>query len=138
MFEYILTAVLLALGFYFGSKNEKNHLEDIIRRERNLLNLPVKADQYIDHEYTDALLVTSSVVVANDYFKTTVAALKGLLGGRLSSYETLMDRSRREAILRIKEKAYVWGAKEVVHLRIESNSLDQNSVELFASATALR
>jgi uncharacterized protein YbjQ (UPF0145 family) len=47
--------------------------------------------------------VSGSVVVSVDYFKRFLAGLRTLVGGRVTSYETLLDRARREAILRCKE-----------------------------------
>ncbi|MFT6733724.1 MAG: hypothetical protein ACJAS9_001914 [Polaribacter sp.] len=39
-----------------------------------------------------------------DYFKRFLAGLRNIFGGRVVTYESLVDRARREAILRMKEK----------------------------------
>ena len=44
----------------------------------------------------DQALVHGNVVVSVDYFKRFVAALRNLFGGSVTSYETLIDRARRE------------------------------------------
>ncbi|MBL7662266.1 heavy metal-binding domain-containing protein [bacterium] len=138
LFQLIVTAVLLLLGFFFGSRNEKKHFKSIIEREKQLIYIPLRADQALDRDYHEAKLVSGSVVIANDYFKTFVAGLKTMVGGKLNSYESLMDRARREAVIRMKEQARAWGAKEIVHFRLESSALDQLGVEILAVATALK
>ena len=63
-------------------------------------------------------LVTGECVISGDYFKNFVASLKNLFGGRLTTFESVIDRGRREAILRMREKAR--GANFIVNARIES------------------
>lgn len=138
---------LLFLGFYFGSSTEKKHLKSIREREKRYANLPVYAiGKTADvSQFQESILVTGSVVVGQDYFKAFLAGLKNFFGGRVSSYETLLDRARREAILRLKEEALNWEAKSVVNLRLETSSIMKNSqknstgaVEIMAYATALK
>ncbi len=47
-----------------------------------------------------------------------------MIGGRLTPYESIMDRARREAILRMREK--VQNADIIVNVRIESCMLNEN------------
>ncbi|MEM9005468.1 MAG: heavy metal-binding domain-containing protein, partial [Cyanobacteria bacterium P01_F01_bin.86] len=42
------------------------------------------------------------------------------LGGRITTYETLLERGRREAILRMKEDAIKWKASKIVNVRLET------------------
>jgi uncharacterized protein YbjQ (UPF0145 family) len=134
-------AVLLVVGFIFGSRREKEHYEQIIAREKKLLALPVlihQGDPESFADVTDAFLVTGSVVIASDYFKTFVAGIKTFFGGRLTTYESLMDRARREAILRLKENAFQAGATALINLRVETSVVQQQGVEILAYATAVR
>ena len=90
-------------------------------------------------------LVSGNVVVSIDFFKKFVAGLKSLVGGRLTSYESLLDRARREAILRMKESAIRNGGKLIVNVRIETASISKHSsnrysigsVEVVAYGTAI-
>lgn len=138
LIQIIVVVVLGFVGLIFGSKREKEHYEVILRREKNLLNLSVRADQTMPTQVKEAQIVYGSVVVANDYFKALVGNLKNFFGGRLTSYESLMDRARREATLRMKEKALAWGADEIVHYRIETSFLDKLGVEVFSFGTAIK
>ncbi len=54
------------------------------------------------------------------------AGLRSLFGGRLIGYETLLDRARREAVLRMKQQAADRGAHLVVNVLFETSTLNQN------------
>jgi uncharacterized protein YbjQ (UPF0145 family) len=139
LFDVIIYVVGIAIGLTVGRARERKHYRSLVEREKATGNLPIRAESTIDAEsVSDARMVTGSVVIANDYFKTAVGTIKGYFGGRLNSYESLMDRGRREAILRLKEGAISWGAREVVHLRLEASSIDGHGVEVFAFATAIK
>lgn len=89
-----------------------------------------------DQEFRSANLVVGSVVIAEDYFKRIAASLKSLVGGRLTAYESLMDRGRREAIIRMKQAAREAGASMIFNVRIETARLsesDSNRQALFAA-----
>ena len=65
----------------------------------------------------NAELVTGSVVISVDYFKRFVSFLRDIFGGRVGAYESLIDRARREAILRMKENAK--GADIILNLKLK-------------------
>lgn len=141
--ELGVTLTLLALGFFVGRALEARHYASIRRREKELRNVLTFACRFPPDGVTPqrAFLVTGTVVVSADYFKTFVAGLRNLFGGRFRGYETLMERARREALLRMKEEARRKGAKLVVCVRFETTSLSRQgyapSMEVFAYGTAL-
>lgn len=111
MENLIVFAILMALGYGVGSYREKKHYEDIRRREKQTLHVPMMnfgAKQPLPQAQDSALFV-GSVVITSDYFKNFSASLRNLVGGRVTVYETLIDRGRREATLRMKEQAIAWG-----------------------------
>jgi uncharacterized protein YbjQ (UPF0145 family) len=138
LIQLAFTIVAIALGFFFGRKAEEKHYISIREREKTLLHLPVRVDPTPNPGMTDSKLVMGNVVIASDRFKALVGSLQGFFGGKVPSLESLMDRARREAILRMKADAAAWGAREVIHLRIDSSMLDNQGVEVFASGTALK
>ena len=90
------------------------------------------------------MFVSGGVAIALDDFKNFLAAIVGILGGRVRSYESLIDRARREAVLRLKEKAYAEGYNALVNLRLETATIGGNTkkkgasaVEALAYATAI-
>ena len=95
-------------------------------------------------QVADCELVTANVVVSLDYFKRFIAGLRSLVGGRITTYEPLLDRARREAILRVTETARERGFDAVINLRIETSRMANSEsgqgiggIEILAFGTAL-
>lgn len=146
MTELIIIIGLIALGYLAGTMAETRHYRSIIERERRFLNLPVVTGENLLDEKSEvekAQLVSGSAVISLDYFKRILAGLRNLFGGEVSVYETLIDRARREAILRMKETAQE--ADIILNLRIETSRIGQSanrrrglgSVEAIAYGTAV-
>lgn len=139
MIELGIAAVLVVIGYVFGSANEARHFAELLEREAALLNkLPTRSDPGPKRTTGEVFLVTGSVVVASDAFKNFIGGLRNFFGGRMSAQETLLDRARREAVCRLRECAMAKGATEVVDLHIETSFLDQKGVEVSAYGTAIR
>ena len=145
MFDLIILITLIALGYFAGSRAEKKHYRSINEREEAFLYMPAVTVKNISNqgEIEQAKLVTGSVVISVDYFKRILAGLRAIVGGRVKSYETLLDRARREAVLRMKEK--VRSADMIVNLRIETSSISKGrrqksvgTIEALAYGTAIR
>jgi len=79
--------------------------------------------------------------ISVDYFKRILTSLRNFFGGNMRSYETLVDRARREAILRLKESCP--DAQQIINLRLETSSIYKGqgnqigSVEVLAYGTAI-
>ncbi len=144
--EWIFFAVLLAIGFFFGTQAEQRHFRDLQRREQTLggLVISVAGAKAAIPDAAGAELFVGSVVVSSDYFKTFAAGLLKLVGGRIGVYETLLERGRREALLRMEEAALAWGAERVVNVRIQTAELGGNNgqgivaLEVIAYGTGVR
>jgi uncharacterized protein YbjQ (UPF0145 family) len=143
--DLIVFVSLLALGYFFGRWAEARHYRSIRKREKMFQNLPAIASKFPPayRQPHDSRLVMGSVVISVDYFKRFLAGLRNLFGGRMRSYETLVDRARREAILRMKEQAFRAGGKMVFNIKLETASISKGrkntigSVEVLAYGTAL-
>jgi len=139
-----IPVLLVALGFFWGSFVERRHYASIERRERERRPIPVTNVRELDRNRRVARsqLVSASVVVSVDAFKAMVGAIQIFFGGRVRAYESLVDRARREAILRLFDEA--GAADTLVNLRVETSMIDQNepganatSIEALAYATAV-
>ena len=144
MEQVIIFAVLLSLGYFFGRYAEKSHYKSIQEREKKLLQLPTTSSKHVFGENRDVKrchLVNGSMVVSVDYFKRILAGLRNIFGGNVQSYETLVDRARREAVLRLKESCPK--ADQIINLRLETSSITKGrgnqigSVEVLAYGTAV-
>jgi uncharacterized protein YbjQ (UPF0145 family) len=133
---------LLVIGFFAGTMVERAHYASIRKRERELADVLAFMVRFPFDRTTPqrAFLVHGTVVISADYFKTFVAGLRNLFGGRLRTYETLMERARREAILRLKEQARQRGAKMIICVRFETTTISRGwaaAMEVLAYGTAL-
>ena len=143
----IIFFVLLTTGYVIGTIAEKRHYKSIIERERRTLKMQVMtAEPSLNDDKVKAVfMVNGSAVISIDYFKRLLAQLRNIFGGRVKSYESLIDRARREAILRMKEDALKKGAKVIFNLRLETSTIGQNanqkksigSIEAMAYGTAV-
>lgn len=138
--------ILIGLGFFVGSYIEKKHFDDLYDREyrtRQLKIVNIGAKTRIP-EADRAKLFVGSVVISSDYFKTFVAFWINVFGGRISVYEKLLERGRREAILRMKEDAIRWKARQIVNVRLETAEMsDKNgngivALEIVAYGTGIQ
>ena len=146
MLDLIIFLVLLGLGYFIGQWNEQRHYRSIRLRERQYAKVLAFATRYppdVAREQA-CVLVTGSVVVGSDYFKQFVSGLKTLIGGRLTSYESLLDRARREAMLRMKDQALRLGSQLVINVKVESTNIGGGHgqsmpiVQVIAYGTALK
>jgi uncharacterized protein YbjQ (UPF0145 family) len=145
MIEFITFITLLFLGYVVGQILEQNHYRSIRRRESLLRNIPLIASKKLPESFgtCKTQLVAGNVVISVDYFKKFVAGLRNLVGGRVTSYESLIDRARREALLRMREEARELGASYVFNVKMETSSISKGqnnsigSVEILAYGTAI-
>lgn len=158
MIDIIIVIGLLLLGYGFGSYREKKHYDSIRQREEMLKDILVFESRFPPtptrisasdpsqelSTATGGAMVLGNVVVSVDYFKMFVAGLRKLVGGRLRSYETLLDRGRREAVLRMKQQARDLGANRVFNVRFETASISKGqsnnlgSIEVLVYGSALK
>ena len=135
---------LLMLGFFIGRHKEKRHYQSIRRREEALLHIPATTSWHHDteREIEEVRLVFGSTAVSVDYFKRLLAFFRNLIGGEVKAYGSLVDRARREAILRMKESYPQSDA--FINCRLATSSITTGRsrrtacVEVIAYATALR
>lgn len=145
LISFIIALIFLVCMYFVGSYIEKLHYDSIHEREDKLANLPVVTfDKSYELSNIDKVdLVIGSAVISLDHFKRFLASLQALVGGRMSSYESLVDRARREAVLRMQEAAP--GAEIILNVRIETSSIGSTaqqkqsvgSIEAIAYGTAI-
>lgn len=134
---------LIFFGF-IGAYVEKKHYVSIRAREAATAALPIMAARTLEagRAVADARLVVAEVMISHDYFKRFLAQLRNFFGGRIRSYDTLMDRARREALLRLKEQSP--GASIIANLRLETVCISTQrknavvGVSIVAYGTAIR
>lgn len=137
--------LIIVVALITGSVLEKRHYASIDRREKNFGRIALISGKKYPRErpIAEARLVSGSVVISYDHFKRFLAGLRMIFGGEVKSYVSLVDRGRREAILRM--KAAFPDADLIVNMRIETSSISKGkrkrslgAVEVFAYGTAIR
>lgn len=137
--QIVIFAILFSVGFGFGRYNERKHLQYLDEQEQRLAYIRVNNSRFIESTFPGHM-ISSNVVISHDYFKYAIANVQNMLGGRLTSYESVVERARREAIVRLKLEAEKMGADQIMGIRLSTTELGMQGgmVEVFAYGTAIK
>jgi len=138
---------LILIGWGSGRLAERRHFRRLERRERALAHLlitDIRTFTPAAAPERHATLVTAEVIIATDYFKSFLAGLRKILGGELRTYQTLISRARREALVRLQVQAREKGYTALCNLRLNTADIGGTTgrnrgavmVGVLASATA--
>ena len=142
LINYAPFILLFAAGWFFGSRHERQHLAQLSIAEQELSHIMVSSERFYVPKLvanTEGELVLGSVVIAQDYFKMIIARVLSIFGKNLTTYETLLDRARREALVRMRTEAQAKGYNHLYGLRLEVSNINQlgSMVEAIAYGTAV-
>lgn len=118
----IVTPILIFGGWLTGTFLERLHLKELLLLEsgsRELVALTIE-DVPDDWHVQSCDLVMGNVVISQDYFKRFAAAVKGIFGGNIWVFEPLLERARREALVRMKAQARELGHDAIINVRMET------------------
>ncbi|MCO8044350.1 YbjQ family protein [Acinetobacter bohemicus] len=137
--QITIFVILFSVGFGFGRYNERKHLQYLAEQEQRLAYIAVNNNRFIPSNFSGQM-ISSNVVISHDYFKYAIANIQNFLGGRLTSYESVVERARREAIVRLKLEAEKMGAQQIMGIRLSTTELGMQGgmVEVFAYGTAIQ
>ena len=138
---------MLAGAWLSGSLLERRHLKRLRLLEsgsRDVLAVTIE-DIPPDWHIESCELVMGNVVISQDYFKRVAASLKGIFGGNIGVFEPLLERARREALIRMKGVAHARGYNTVINVRLETATMASSrgdgkgtaGVEILAFGTAV-
>jgi uncharacterized protein YbjQ (UPF0145 family) len=139
-----IPVVLIVVGRVVGASIERNHFRDIIEREARFRTRPAVSIKHLDApgSIRTASLAVGSVVVSVDHFKRFVSGFRMIFGGEVRSYSSLIDRARREAVLRMKESQP--DADAYLNTRLETSTISSTAghegmgtIEVLAYGTAV-
>ncbi|MEO1420017.1 MAG: heavy metal-binding domain-containing protein [Pseudomonadota bacterium] len=147
IFNFGIPLAVLMVAYFVGTLLERRHFASIRSREASIRGFPVMTFDRMPEEWQvgRSELFAGSVVVSLDYFKRIIAGIRGIFGGRIKTYEPLLDRARREAMLRLIEQARAAGFDAVINVRLETSRIaNANSgegtagIEMLAFGTAVK
>ncbi|MBT8470423.1 MAG: YbjQ family protein [Deltaproteobacteria bacterium] len=136
--------VLIVVGKVVGASIERSHYRSIVEREARFRARPAISTKELDAPVPvqSASLAVGSVVVSVDHFKRFLSGFRMLFGGEIRSYSSLIDRARREAVLRMKESQP--SADAYLNTRLETSTISSTegnegtgTIEVLAYATAV-
>jgi uncharacterized protein YbjQ (UPF0145 family) len=138
LIKLLIFVCLFGIGWYFGRRAENKHLKELLVAEATLSYIRLGSRRF-ETRQQPGQLVMASVVISHDYFKWVWSQIHNFFGGRLGTYESLLDRARREAIVRLKQQAQEIGAQEILALRLVTTSIGEQGgmVEVLAYGTAI-
>ncbi|KAA8731895.1 YbjQ family protein [Acinetobacter qingfengensis] len=138
IFKIIIFLILFTIGWLFGRYIEARHLRELDDKEQQLADIRMDSRRFLQVS-SSGELISSSVVISSDYFKYVLAVIHNLLGKNLQSYESILERARREAIVRLKQQARERGANCILGVRLSTTELGMQGgmVEVFAYGTAI-
>ena len=146
IFIYGVPVFLILLGLVVGRTTERAHFRSIEHREAATADVLVTQLKTFPHRVRGDLepaLFMGEAVIGTDYLKSFIARIHNIFGGQITSYQSLLTRARREALLRIVEAARQQGYNAVCNVRLETADIGGNSmtrkvamVAIIASATA--
>ena len=142
--ELLFALALLVVAYFTGKVAERRHYLSIQEREERWLTIPATTTKHLPElpAVASANLAVGSVVVSVDHFKRFLAAFRRVFGGEMKSYSSVIDRGRREAILRMKESHP--DADMFLNCRLETSSISKGRgkavgcAEVLAYSTAVR
>jgi len=143
----VITPVMLLGAWISGGILERRHLKSLLLLEsgsHGVLAVTIE-DLPPDWHVESCELVMGNVVISQDYFKRFAASIKGIFGGNLRVLEPLLERARREALIRMKGMAHARGYNTIINVRIETAKLASArrdgkgtaGVEILAFGTAI-
>lgn len=137
-FDWLMSIFLFVIGWYFGMRAERRHLSRLAHDEQKYRHISVSSERFYEPSgVSESMLVIGSVVIAQDYFKVVAARLLSFFGKNLTVYESLLDRARREAVVRAKSQAAASEFHALYGLRFEMTEVGRG-IEMIAYAVAIR
>lgn len=123
---------LFICGFVIGRTVERRHFRNLEEREqasqsRGIFVTQVRSFPYAISDGPVPLLVHSEVVIGSDYLKSFLSNWRNIFGGELKSFQTLQERAKREAVLRLTEEAERLGFNAVCNIRINAADVGGNT-----------
>lgn len=138
LLKIIVFVILFMIGWSVGRHVERKHFNELNSQEQRLAYITLDTHRFQTSPHTGHM-VSSNVVISHDYFKYVLANIQNFFGGRLTHYESVVERARREAIVRLKLEAEKMGATHIMGLRLSTTELGMQGgmVEVFAYGTAI-
>lgn len=115
-----LPLLIIVAAFFVGAFTERRHLARLRRAEDELMPM-IRSNLRSPPGLAESgggEIVIGECVIATDYFKNFISNLVKLTGGEMRAYRSLMERARREALVRLLRDAREKGYTGVCNVRL--------------------
>jgi len=128
-FLIIIPLAIFVIPMISGQIIERKHVKELVAREAEIRKKVVVHNRRrpIMTRPARMTLVAGEVCIGADRFKTWLAGFRQLVGGRMKSLSPVVERARREALLRALESAAKQGYTEVGNIRYSTANLKWNA-----------
>lgn len=107
-------------GWLLTTYFERRHITKLAKLEAQLEHISLSTTDTIDTQATEAVLLTGSIVLVHDIFRKLIITIRRIIGGNVILYERLTMRSRRAAIINLKEEANIRGISRIINIRLDT------------------
>lgn len=115
---------LLIVSYFTGTWVERRHFRSLKKREAEADRIPIMTNNIKDlgPDVNTLRLVSGCAVVGADFFKAKLATLISIFGGNIGALESVLDRARREALIRLRSQAQ--GADFICGIQYETCTIN--------------
>lgn len=117
-----LPLVMLAFAWSMGVWITRRHETDLAQRELAVAHIYVHNTGRLQDAVLGPhppVMVTSEVTLGVDHFRGFLGQWKSLFGGQVRSYQMVLDRARREVVMRMLEQTHALGYNALANVRID-------------------
>ncbi len=97
IFQLVIFLILFSIGWAFGRHIERKHLNELLEKEQQFAHIRIDTNRFATSDQLGHF-ISSNVVISHDYFKYVLASIKNILGGRLTSYESIVELAYGTAV----------------------------------------
>ncbi len=122
LFVVGLPVFMLAFAWAMGVWVTRRHEADLAQRELAVAHILIHNSGRLQDATTGPhppMMITSEVTLGVDHFRGFLGQWKSLFGGQVRSYQMVLDRARREVVMRMLEQANEMGYTALANLRID-------------------
>ena len=83
-------------------------------------------------------IVEGSTIQSKNMFTDFGQGLKGIVGGELKGYTSMMEKARAQATQRMVDQAVSMGADAIIGVRFTTSAIMQQAAEVLAYGTAVK
>ena len=117
------TLFLILLAMTVGGYNERTHVNSLEQRESETADMVVSQLKsfpgFISSDKPPKMFISETIISAH-YVKMILVSIRNLFGGEVKSFRVIMERARRESVLRVLEQARQEGYNAVCNIRLDS------------------